>query len=297
LTGTAIIATIFARLWHATHWIFGLGAGLGFVDACATPGPRSAYGEAISLFGLVITNGVALTISQQQATIPPSPYLMVIYAIVALVSITGLVSILNAKHKETTETAFGSSYARHAYERGSIMFTRTVLFASVGVTGLFGFLAWEGQLPGQTFSIEKEAEIGFAQQHTFKDKTFGVIVPVNLGAKLFPNGVPNQLNMQITISAELKMKLEIEPEVGGYIDEDGKERRMDPKPVVVTGTEQTESTTVLLDGLAKDKRYILKAYLHGKGKESLSEEDVAKAIEAINNRKGMRVVFLTKEKK
>src|SRR5205823_798038 len=114
---------------------------------------------------------------------------------------------------------------------------------------------------------EKEAELGFPQLHTFKDKTKGIMVPVNLGTKLFPNGLPAQLNMEITLSSELRMAWEID-EVQGYIDEgNGKQRRMDFQPVVLSDQSESEKTTVLLDGLiSKDKRYILKAYLHGRDK-------------------------------
>jgi len=219
------------------------------------------------------------------------------YAVVAVTGMFGLVSILNASQPEKPEAGISSPYLLHSYERGSIMFTRFVLLSSFVVAFLFGWLAWAGQLPGQTFSFEKEAELGFPQEHMFKDKTRGIMIPVSLGVKLFPNGVPPQLNMQITINAELKMTWEVEPVVLGFIDEGGTEKRMDPQPVVLTETEKAESTTVLLDGLSRDKRYLLKTYLHAREKDTPSQQDVAKAIESINSRKGMRVIFLTKEKK
>jgi hypothetical protein len=102
----------------------------------------------------------------------------------------------------------------------------------------------------------------------FKDKTQGVMIPVSLGFKLFPNGVPAQLNMQISINAELKKVWEVEPEVVGFIDEGGKQRKMMPQPVVVSERPDSGQTTVLLDQLSREGRYVLKVYLHGKGSEN-----------------------------
>ncbi len=194
--------------------------------------------------------------------------------------------------------ASNPTLANHAYERGSIMFTRVILLGSTAIASFIAVMAWQGQLPGQTFSIEKEAELSFPYEHKFMDKSMGVMVPVKLGPSLFQRGIPPQLNMQISISADLKKIWEIEPEVVGIVDDGGKEeKRMDKQPLVVSDTSKSGQATVLLDGLAKDGRYVLKIYLHGREKICPSQTNVVEAIETISNKKGMRVVFLTKEKK
>jgi hypothetical protein len=164
---------------------------------------------------------------------------------------------------------------------------------------LISWMAYNGQLPGQTFSVERDADLGPPQIYVFRDKTNGVVVPVSLSSKTFPTGIPSQLNMQISISAELKKAWEIEPEVVGYIDEGGKQRKMATQPVVVSEVSDSARTTVLLDQLEKEQRYTLNIYLHGKGGDVPSKEDVMHAIVEIRDKdkKGMHVIFLTKAKK
>jgi hypothetical protein len=272
-----------------------IGWNLGFEGPGSGGGSRAAYSEGIALFGLVITNGVVFAISQQQATSVPGGLLLATYAAVATTAIIGMCCMLNAKSIESPHAISESKTPPpwHAYERGSIMFIRSVFTGSIAVTVLFFWMAWSGQLPGQTFAFEKDAELGYPQTHLFADKTRGIIVPVNLNRTLFPRGIPPQLNMYVSISAPLKKIWEMDNEVIGLIDDGGK--RMDPQPVVVQNLPDLERTTVLLDNLTSDGRYVLKIYLHGQKNLDPTIEDITAAIEAISNKKAMKVAFATKQ--
>lgn len=282
------------------RWFFGLDRG--YLDATGSPAPKTVYSEVISLFALLVTNAIALTISLQQTNAPPGLGLSIAYAIIPVAVIAGMVIILNAeathakpiKYFEASAIAADSSLVgTHAYERGSIMFTRVFLLATLCLVFSVGILAFAVQLPGQageaftkTIEIKPDKTTIYPFQDTKKD---GLVVSLLLGKAAYPSGVPAQIEVEITLDKSLGKW--VVQDVVGFIEPDGKEKMKYQPFLDVPDPKSPNRWPVSLEGLEKDKEYRIKIFLHPPENESPSAEGAKQLIES---GRGIKCLFKTK---
>lgn len=296
-------------IWHAS-WPFRrlFGCDLGYLDALATPAPKAVYGEALSLFGLLFTNGAALTISQQRATEPPQWLSLLPFAFVVVFVIIGAMIMLNAKHKTEASPKFSgikvrygdvgyAEKAKHAYERGSISLLRTVVGFALVAPPVFLYLVLAGQLPGQDFVVKAaDARFGEAKEVPLDEtKTVGLMQPIELAKSDFPRTggeIPRQVNMEVTLTG-LAKKWKVQEVLGFWKNEKGKWVEMEFQPAPGAEDPNTHKTLVLLEMMDSDKQYKLEVYLNARGKDQ-AKADVAEGMKLLRARQGMKVNFFTK---
>jgi len=244
---------------------------------------------------MTLTNAIALALSQASATEPNRWYIF-IYGWVALTIIAGMVVMLNTTSKTVGKLEFGE-LAKHAYERGSIMFTRTFLFTTTVLSGVIVFLACTGQLPGQDFTEETEGKLGRPENYHFKStKVDGIMVQVTLDKCTFPSGIPEQLNMKIVLKGELARKWKVQ-EVVGYVGDAKSVKEMAYQPAAgETDPKFPGRYLYLLEGLSNKEDYHLKVYVHSLSKEGLRAFEIEEAKEAIRAGE-MTVKFLSKKRR
>src|SRR5207302_1254769 len=98
------------------------------------------------------------TVALHQTNTAPSFQLWTVYAIVATSITFGMVVILNAEAAEPKSVKYHEK-RKHAYERGSIMFTRLFVCAVTLLAIVAGVMAYRIELPGQAFSKRIEVKI------------------------------------------------------------------------------------------------------------------------------------------
>ena len=277
-----------------------LGLDLHYLDAVGTPAPKSVYGEVISLFGLILTNAIALTISVRQTYEGPSWGLWAAYSIVIVAVLFGIVCILRAEAMaprktgwiELSEPVVGAEIAvrRHAFERGSIMYARWTIGAVIALSFVFGVMAGRTELPGQGFTEKITAKLDKAERHVFKSEQPGIVVGVQLGRDLYPKGIPAQLEGEIILKGRIAKNWKV-VQITGSIESEGKEPA--DFPVYLGKPEQKTPNTwpFSLEALEGKKEYRLKVFLHA----ASASPDVSEAMLEIDNERALTVIFSSKK--
>lgn len=275
-----------------------VGLGSAIFGRFGFPQPKAVYGEVISLFGLVLTNAVALTLSQRNASSPPEllSTLILAYCVIAALIVWGILVILNAQAKDPANLKY-SERPKHAYERGSIMFARIILIGAVTIPVMFVWMARTGDLPGQDFSECIEAKRGKLEYEMSDSKTSGIIVHVSgLDKTKFPHGVPSQINLEITLKGELAKKWKVN-EVVGYFTNPKGNHEIEFQPAAPDEDPKTPYKLVyLLEKLEAEKEYIFKVHLRSRQTMTVPK-DFEDAKVLIEKRGEIEVVFCSKKKR
>jgi hypothetical protein len=307
LTQFHFIGTMRALLWHATcplRWL--VGWDLEFVDACAVPGPKTVYGETISLFGLILTSALGLTLSQKDATERQRAWYLWTFVAVAVMILAGIVIILRARWKTPNKLGFTvpastTELPKHAYERGSIMFARNIFVGVAVVASLFTWMAYDGLLPGQEFvrrvdGVRREK----SEDYTFKyDGANGIVVPFSFGKKTTKSAVPSQLSMEIHLMGEIANKWKVQ-EVFGFVvvTDEKKQEKLEDMEFQPIATKQDAKALLSklrysLEGLQAEKEYRVKIYLHPRQKDEIKLDTTAAKAD-IDGGKGIEVRLYSK---
>ncbi len=240
--------------------------------------------ETATMFSIILTSAAVLVVAQME-TNRPIWWFIAIFLVVGLANMIGMVCILMAETvKSNVATPAGPG--QHAYDWASISYTRWTLLASFLITACVVVLAWCSRLPGQSFVVEKKAEIGEPSRYEFKDdKSVGVIVPVRLSRDLFPRGIPPKLIMEITLTDALAQQWKI-VDVDGEAGPPTKSTPMEPPPAEYRKTTENNKYWWYLNDLQQDHTYLLHIYVHEKGPRA----EVKTLLDAIQ-KKGISVSF------
>lgn len=310
LFAKAPVVIIPPMLWKSLTWIkwaFGwpIGLDLGYLDAVGPTAAKSVYGEVISLFGLAITNGIALTLSVRQTYAEPPPWLWFAFGIVSMTVVAGLICILRAESTVrrrwtgwSADGVFADGAKRtHAFERGSIMFARWSLPL---VGALIVTLVWAGQaqeLPGQGFVERTPAKLEKPEGYTTaKTKQMGVKVGVTLGERLYPKGLPAQLEGEIVLKGDMARKWKVGKVELVYASATGEPEHpayLTPAARPVKDDKEARKWDFSLEALKPRMEYRLTVYL--RPADPKIQPLVDPAIEAINGGDAMTVTFLSKK--
>lgn len=266
-------------IWQLVLFIFGLDFD-GFAQ-----NPQCIVRDVATLFGLILTLGVALTISVQQG-VSNQIGAVILYMVISLAILGSMVVILRTKGHQSTG---------HAFDRGSLMFTRFILCCSFIIVACFSGFAIADKLPGQGFDYAKAVDkfgVPASFEYEKPKKLAGITVPVVLSKDSYPKGIPSKLFMVITLDDRLKTEWEVE-DVEGFIGWSPKLEEMKIRPTPYPEIEKEPGTYPwVLRDLSSDKLYTLKVHLQAKDSEA--KPDFAKNL--INEGKGLKVVFYSKER-
>jgi hypothetical protein len=283
-----MLAACWQGLCRAVRWYFGLG--LDYADTISTPAPKAIYGEVISLFGLAVTNFVALTVALQQTNAPPNFEMTLVYVIVVLTITIGMGVILNAEATEgpwppshledVSAWSAGLPKRKHAYERGSIMFTRIIICAVPALAIVVGVMAFTIRLPGQAVPRPVEIKVKKADPYRFKDtKADGLVVHASLGRDNYPDGVPSQLDGEILLDKALGADWIVADVAGRIINAPKDKATMKYQPFLRDqDPKQPNTWQFLLEELEYNREYQLTIYLYRRDKEKAPSAEVAQKL-------------------
>ena len=257
------------RVWTGLKWL------LGCDFHSVGEGAQSIVRDVATIYGLNITFAVALTVSLQHG-VSDKWRAIILYLVVSVLTLSLMVVILRTKGKPPKDEA----QPGHAFDRGSLVFTRFALAFSIAITLIFTLFGILDRLPGQGFDKVTHVE-SFEEPQTFtyaENKLPGITVTFVVGSKLFPKGIPPKVIVAITLNDALRKDWQVE-DVDGYIGggSSGKLKEMQPPPAPYpTATKDESRSEWVLRDLDSNTTYILKISLQGKHGDA--KGDVAKKL-------------------
>lgn len=285
-------------LWGWIPWL--MGWDLAYVDAVGPVAAKSMYGEVVGLLGLIVTNAIALTLAVRQTYAGPSCWLWLAYAIITTSALAGMVCILRAEATAVrfrdnywAEPSIGSEPRTHAFERGSIMFTRFAVWGGAALASTFALMIGLGEGPSQGVTEKVDVKLEKPAKHKFTQTgKEGVRVSFVLGKELFPKGVPPQLEGEVILHGRTASDWDVRNMTIAYTV-DAKDppafqpflERADPKKT-------PKSAPFSLESLEK-KEYRVSIYLHPTHPKAL----VDVAITEIENNDAVKVILYWKKLK
>ena len=274
-----LLGFVFYVFWLPLRWLLGL-----HFEDVADKAPCIVR-DVATIFGLVLTFGVALTISVQPG-LASKWWAIGLYVLVSLSLLGMMVAILR--------TRGGPNDKGHAFDRGSLMFTRFALVSGSVIVGSFFFLAVLNLLPGQSEGFDKvaHAKLGTPKGFNYEDehKTPGIMVPVELNRELYPSKIPPMLIMVISLNDTLKHDWVVE-DLMGYRSFEPELKKMEPPPSPhPDGKKDGSQTSWILRELHDKQLYTLKIYLQAKT-DKVDSEAAKKLIEA---EKALKVDFYSR---
>jgi hypothetical protein len=267
-------------MWRGVRWVW---VWLWGLDLLYDNG-SGVVRDVATLYGFVVTYGIALTVTLSQG-ISEKPTALFIYILISFLTITMMVAVLR--------TRAALNVSAHAFDRGSIVFTRLTIVASLITVATFVTLASAGLLPTTNFSVPKKATLGAPHRLAFGEKEpAGIEIPVTLSKDMYAEGLPPKLFMVVELGEDLGGKWQVDA-VEGYLGWEPRLTEMKTPPTqYVEKRDGPERHSVwILRDLDKSAIYTIKVVLRSK-----KEESVDGAMKSIKANEGVKVTFYSREK-
>jgi len=212
-------------------------AGFGLKDA--PKDAASGFSEALTILGIVITQTfafVAVSFNTENSSFVSAA----MYGVMSVAALGCLVGIHRSRHPTAVPPA-------HYFDRGTIVFTRWIIFWSLVFTVSAVSMGVSGALPGQRPSIELKEK--FAYPYAFKRpaNVLGLRVSIRISTLDFPEGIPERMRVMVGLEDDLEKKWRIVG-VEGYRgvfkndpEEDAKSEMKDPPTFNKEETENISS--------------------------------------------------------
>lgn len=267
-------------VWFLLKWLLGLD----FAEIA--PGAPAVIRDVATLYGFILTYGVALALSVQQG-VSNRAMAIWLYLLISGVTMTAMVFILRAKGKPGT----GQEGPVHVVDKGTLVFTRFILVASLVIVSVFTMLAYQNLLPGQGFDVPAEPRLGMPRAFNYENEVPGIRIPVILGKEVYKDHIPSKLNMEIVLEDSFKQDWKVDF-VEGFVGRDPKTTPMLPPPSPYEADDGEGDVSLwFLNDLSPDATYTLRIKLQARRKDV----DKARAMKMIQHEKTLQVRFYSRK--
>ncbi len=217
--------------------------------------------EAVTLFGLVVTESVALGVAEQGVEGVRWTSFW-IYLLVAFITLLGFIGFMLARPKDGQDEI-------HAFSIGSVRASRWLFFWSfllmIGTAYLYAY----EQIPGQSTRVP--LPLTDVAPHQFQDEQEGLLLFSLLSAEQFGSGVPEKVNVEMVFDKETNEGYTVSHVDGQVLGDDSKEATEGLTVSFLESPDYEAETSnrayVLLRGLPEDKKTRLTIYFKPRNRD------------------------------